>query len=139
MVLSIFTHVAIRPHSVQTLQELRNQEAVIHLITARSEKFRGITEEWLRKHNVPYDALHMNPSHGQGYSKGEKCVELGVEFFVDDNLENCVDAAHHGVNVVLFEASHNKGRKTTIQRVTDWLHIRELIHSMLHRRSHVAR
>lgn len=139
MVHSIFAHVPIRPHSVQTLEELRNQEAVIHLITARNETFRGITEKWLKKHNVPYDGLHMSPSNGQGYSKGAKCVELGVEFFVDDNLENCIDAAHHGVHVVLFEASHNKGRTTTIQRVTDWLHIREQIDSVLHRRSRAVR
>lgn len=139
VVRSIITNVTIRPYCVQVLNELSEIEAEIHLITARDEKFRDLTENWLAKHKVPYDTLHMSPGSGQKYSKGAKCVELGVEFFVDDNLENCIDVTNHGVHVVLFEASHNKGRKTNITRVSDWLDIKDQIHSILRSSSQIAR
>lgn len=33
----------------------------IAIITGRPEKWRGPTEDWLYKHGVPYDTLHMRP------------------------------------------------------------------------------
>jgi len=123
---SIFASVPIRPHCAETLTKLWDQGCTIHLITARDEEHRQVTEAWLKKHEIPYHTLSMSP-HKQSYSKGDRCVELGVDFFVDDKFENAHEVAERGIYTLLFHASHNRDRETTLPRVRSWLDINEHI------------
>ncbi|MCK9526107.1 MAG: hypothetical protein M0R49_09310 [Limnochordia bacterium] len=122
----IFRAVPIRDHAVQTLQDLRDQKHTIHLITARDERHRSVTEEWLNRQGVPYDSLFMSPPQ-ESYSKGTLCQELGVGFFVDDKVENALETAKNGVYTLLFHASHNLGQETSLPLVKDWAEVREHI------------
>jgi hypothetical protein len=119
---SIISTVPIRPHCAEILGKLWDQGCTIHLITARDEEHRQVTEYWLKKHNLPYHSLFMSP-HRENYSKGDRCVELGVDFFVDDKLENAHDVAERGIYTLLFHASHNRHRQTVLPRVKNWLEI----------------
>lgn len=69
-----------------------------HIVTGRLEKYRGETEEWLKRHGVEFEAMHMTPFHskaermsamkfagGRGGWKSVIVKELGVELF----LESC--------------------------------------------------
>lgn len=125
----ILTSVPARPGSVAVLSRLWQAGHEIHLITARSEPLRKVTEDWLKRHQVPYTALHMSPSPEEDYSKGEKCRELGVEFFVDDHYPNCIDTANRGVYTLLFHTSHNRHFQCPpgIKRVYNWREIAQHI------------
>jgi phosphatidate phosphatase APP1 len=39
-----------------------SQDHTIVLVSGRPEDFRGVTEEWLRKHKIPYEQLWMRKS-----------------------------------------------------------------------------
>ena len=61
----------------------------IHFITARQEEAEEVTRDWLAKHKIPYSSLTVI---GYGNNKGPKIKALGLNYFVDDFVEN-VDAA----------------------------------------------
>lgn len=125
----ILTSVTPRQGCVQVLRGLLQAGYEVHLITARSEFLRPVTEDWLHRYQVPYTALHMSPSLEEDYSKGERCDQLGVEFFVDDHYPNCIDTADRGVYTLLFHASHNKhfSCPPEITRVYNWREIAQHI------------
>ena len=128
----IIETVPIREQAAETLKDLKDRKHTIHLITARDERHRSITEGWLQRHGVPYDRLFMSSSQ-QSYSKGALCKELQVSFFVDDKIENALDTAKHSVYTLLFHASHNLGRTHSLPLVKDWTQVRE--HIDLHLRN----
>ncbi|HHY09856.1 MAG TPA: hypothetical protein GX528_04730, partial [Firmicutes bacterium] len=128
MLETVYKTVAPRPHCARVLQKLQGFGAKIHLITARDERHRALTKRWLKKHEIPYDTLWMSPPD-KSYCKGTKCLKLGVDLFVDDNLENAESAAGRGIFTLLFHASHNRDRPTSLPRVKDWLEIEAYIRS----------
>jgi len=125
----ILSSVPIRSECVPVLSQLSQAGHEIHLITAREEFLRPVTEDWLQRHGVPYTALHMGSDTGTSLSKGEKCRQLGVQFFVDDHYRNCLDTASRGVYTLLFNASHNRDWQCppAIARVYNWLDIAQHI------------
>ncbi len=122
----ILESVPIREHAGATLQDLHSIGHTVHLITARDERFRPITERWLQRHQVPYHSLFMSPPQ-QSYSKGSLCKELQVGFFVDDKIENALDTAGNGIYTLLFHASHNLHHSSALPLVKDWLEVQEHI------------
>lgn len=67
-----------------------------HIVTARAEKYRNETENWLKRHGVQFGTLHMTPFHtkaermdamrfagGRGGWKAGIVKETGVEFFIE--------------------------------------------------------
>jgi len=131
----ILQKVPIREHAAETLQELQKDKHTIHLITARDERHRSLTEDWLKRHGVPYNQLFMSQPK-QSYSKGALCQQLRVGFFVDDKVENALDTASHGIYTLLFHASHNLGKADSLPLVKDWLQVRE--HIELHLRNNAS-
>jgi uncharacterized HAD superfamily protein len=72
------------------------QRPIGHIVTGRLEKYRGETEEWLARHGIQFEALHMTPFHskaermsamkfagGRGGWKARIVKDLGVEFFIE--------------------------------------------------------
>jgi uncharacterized HAD superfamily protein len=134
----IFTSVPVRDYAPETLRALAERGGIIHLITHRDTRHRQITETWLRRHGIPYHSLTMCPT-GYGYSKKERCLELGVQFFVDDKLENAEEVAAAGIYTLLFHASHNAGRPTKVPLVKDWREVARHIDFFLDQRQRQAR
>lgn len=135
---TIFKTVPPREHSAETIQGLFSRGCTVHLITARDERHRGVTENWLYRHNIPYHTLSMSPAH-QSYSKGAKCQELGVEFFVDDKAENAEDVASRDIYTLLYHASHNRHHETSIPLVKSWLEVQAHIALFFEQRNRQAR
>lgn len=123
---TIFETVPTREYAATTLQNLHSGGHTVHLITARDERFRPITERWLQRHHIPYHSLFMSPPQ-QSYSKGTLCKELQIGFFVDDKVENALDTASNGVYTLLFHASHNLHHKNSLPLVKNWLEVQEHI------------
>lgn len=79
---------------VVSLLNLCDERGVILILTARPERTREATEDWLSWHAIPYDALYMRPK-GVREDDSELKVKmlekflrlhpgLRVEFVVDD-------------------------------------------------------
>lgn len=68
------------------------KEHFIVILTAKEERFRGMTEVWLSQHNVKYDRLIMKPDDLHGVNSPEwKSIAISqmpshesVHLFVDD-------------------------------------------------------
>ena len=47
--------------------KVNSSQLIGHIFTSRFEKYRKETENWLKKHNISYDKLHMlNVRKAQG-------------------------------------------------------------------------
>ncbi|MGI6640068.1 MAG: 5' nucleotidase, NT5C type [Limnochordia bacterium] len=113
-----------RPLCREVLHELIAQGHLIYLITARRAQFRPVTLRWLAAHEIPYHRLYMREDITRPFSKGELCQRLGVEFFVDDHYENCVDLKAHNIYTLMFHASHNVDKQESMTVVYSWEDIR---------------
>ena len=58
---------------------------IVILVTARYEKYRKLTEEWLDKFNIPYDFLYMRPNdvHGEDTDYKKKVYEDLIKPYYD--------------------------------------------------------
>lgn len=66
-----------------------------HVVTCRLEKYRSETEQWLQRHHIEYQALHMMPyetkgerisacrNGGRGLWKASVIKDIGTEFFIE--------------------------------------------------------
>jgi len=77
----------------------------IYIITAREEQYGRETQEWLKKHELPYDDLLLLGNH----DKKEACLAKKLHVMVEDTLEIGVDVSAAGVPVLLMDAPYNRG------------------------------
>lgn len=101
---------------VELLHCLNDKHDIIGL-TSRPEKFRGLTMQWLTKHNIHLDDLWMRPDKNFKPAqevKIEQCVEkLGEEwqqkilFMIDDNER--VIGAFKAQGVSCLQIFHRRG------------------------------
>jgi len=87
------------PETVDLIKRLKDHGCEIFLNTARFDEDRGVTEEWLKKHAIPYDRLLMGKPH--------------ADLYIDDKnypQPFCpTDAAHFGA--IIEEAMSHAGRR----------------------------
>lgn len=83
----VYQEVNSAPGARETLTQLAEQGHSLILITARNEKFRDLTENWLEKHQIPYHELHHQ------YDKAPLVVEKNISLFIDDKKENALNIA----------------------------------------------
>jgi uncharacterized HAD superfamily protein len=116
----VFRKVKPQPGSRELIEYLQDAGFTVHLITARFPCYEDVTREWLASHGFRPNALWFVNA------KGALCRELGVELFVDDYWENCLDVRDHGIKALLMSAPHNLGcpEEQGICRVENWEEIR---------------
>lgn len=100
----IITTSPVIPFARRNIQQLVKEGWQVHIITARNPRYSNVTEKWLRQQNIPYSGLHLLDSH----DKLEVCKELGVRLMIEDNIHNSYQLANDGINVILFNAPHNR-------------------------------
>lgn len=81
------------------------QHHEIYIITARDKRYREETQEWLKKHGLPYDELLLLGSH----DKKEPCLARNLKVLVEDTLEIGVEVSSAGIPVLLLDAPYNQG------------------------------
>jgi uncharacterized protein len=99
--------------------------AEIFIVTARPEKYREITMNWLLKHfpEMFNDVVFTGQYHGavKPMKKSEVCKELGIEIFIDDALHNVRDVASAGIKTFLFDKPWNREETPeNVKRVLSW-------------------
>ena len=100
----------------------------IHIVSARENRMKHVTEKWLCDHEIPRDTLSLLGTH----NKVSKAQELCCDIFIEDRYENAVQLASVGINVLLIDCNYNQGHcNSGITRVANWLeienHIKEYV------------
>lgn len=112
------------PGAAETISLLKRNGVEIYLITARGEKYREITNDWLNKHNIKFDKLIMTKE------KAAKCLEYRIDLMVEDEPENCRSISME-TPVLCMSYKYNECLEgmDNITRVSNWAEIyNEVIH-----------
>ncbi|HHU85417.1 MAG: 5' nucleotidase, NT5C type [Pelotomaculaceae bacterium] len=92
----------------------------VYIVTARDERYRQETMDWLSKYNLPYDELLLLGSH----EKKEACLSRNLSVLVEDTLEIGVKVSSAGVPVLLLDAPYNQGAlPDLIYRAYSWFDV----------------
>lgn len=102
------------------------REHSIHFVTAREEKMREVSVEWLERHDMPMDTISLLGSH----YKVDKAKELKSDLFIEDNYANAIQLAQAGFDVLLIDCTYNRGPlPEQVIRVKNWAEILKIIDS----------
>lgn len=119
--------VTLKENVVEIITKLKNEGNKIIFITARNfddySNPYDITYNYLERYSIPYDKLFINVKN-----KGEKCLEEGIDLFIDDNMRNCKDVIEVGVKTFQFDAIFTSDVEGAT-RVYSWNEVYDLINS----------
>ncbi len=100
------------------------QNHKIHFVTAREEKMRDISTEWLERNRIPMDSIWLLGSH----YKVDKARELKSDLFIEDNYNNALQLSQAGFDVLLIDCPYNRGPVPhNVTRVRNWFEIGTII------------
>ena len=106
------------------LDDLKKHNFTIILITARDEKYRKITEDWLDKYEIVYDKLIHK------INKVPCAKEKNIQLFIEDDQNNAESFLNNGIGIILFDKEHNRDSEEIKNkyRVENWKQAEELIY-----------
>lgn len=81
-----------------------NEYSEVHIITARDEKYRKETVEWLKENGIEYDSLIMTG----GESKKNIINNLGLDVMIDDKPELFYEMKDSQTTMVCVDYGYNK-------------------------------
>lgn len=98
-------------HARRVMQRWRRAGHEVSIVTARHEAARSTTEAFLRRNDIPHDALVMNAR-----------IKTGYDILVDDAPHNVLTAAADGSLALLMDHPYNRDVPTKRNpiRVRDW-------------------
>ena len=113
---------ALTPGAKETLERLKKEGHQIYVITYRGEYRRQEiidAEALLKQINIEFDGKYWGV-----FNKMEKCKELGINVYIDDNPSKIEQFASYPINVLYFKdtgirSTKNKNAKT----VYNWMDI----------------
>lgn len=121
----IHSSAVLRQYVKDMLNEINNNHN-IYYITARPEKYREVTSEWIKVSGLPRGELFMMGNH----NKEEKAKELDCHIFIEDRYRNAVMLAKAGFKVLLIDSNYNRYPLIDgIKRVYNWKEIYDEISS----------
>lgn len=111
------------PDSIQVLREFADH-APLTFVTARPD--REPIVDWLHNALGP-DALTNARivAMGEHDNKPGYVRDLGLDYFIDDRAETCLQLTRHGISAVVFDQPWNRGRHD-LPAVRNWREIRAL-------------
>ncbi|MGI9862333.1 HAD family acid phosphatase [Moorella naiadis] len=104
--LELFAEAKPMPGAVEALDILASGGIEIYYLTARPEKARGITVEWLKRWGFPEVRLIMTRE------KDEAAKELGLGLVMEDAPPEIAKLEKVGIDVVIYRQPYNKGMFT---------------------------
>jgi hypothetical protein len=112
------------PHAVAVLTEM-SACAPVTFITARPQ--REPVDRWLES-NFPQDVYRNSRlvAMGKHEGKAQYVRELGLQYFVDDRVETCIELAQAGIFPIVFAHPWNRGRHS-FASIDSWLDIKQRI------------
>ncbi|CAK9010820.1 unnamed protein product [Durusdinium trenchii] len=121
--------------SQEALQGLKSAGFELHAVTSRPGHCKSSTERFLaRCFPALISGLHF--ASASGPSKGELCRQLGAVALVDDQLQNVMDAASHGVRCVVLDLqgqyvwNHSTSLPNGAQRLYSWAETASFVMSL---------
>jgi orotate phosphoribosyltransferase len=81
-----------------------------HLVSCRLEKYRGLTEEWLKRHQIKYGTLHLMDlpnkkarleSNSHGSFKAKIYKSTGAMMFIESSLRQAIEICRIANSAVL--------------------------------------
>ena len=95
---------------------------------------KDATRRWLDERidaTIPVYMSHNPMANSEARSKGEICAELGAQYLVDDNVNNCQNAAEYGVEPLLFGSyGWNDAAPSGLRRFGTWAEVGDyLLHA----------
>lgn len=114
---------AVRPGVKEVISKLHDYHN-IHFVTARHERMRNVSLEWMSRHRIPMDSISFLGSH----NKINRARELSSDIFIEDRYENAISLSRAGFDVLLIDCSYNKGiLPANVKRVGNWSQIFKII------------
>lgn len=98
-----------RENAVEVINRLKKEGHKIYIITARDSEFHDnpylLSKNWLDKNNIECDQIIVNARE-----KGIVCKNENIDLFIDEQLNNCLDALKEGIKVIRIsnEICNNK-------------------------------
>jgi uncharacterized HAD superfamily protein len=111
----------VMPHNYaeHATKKLRNEGFGIALITSRSSKLRGLTEDWLEEHDIAYDAIYFIESS----RKHEIILDLDAKAFVEDRFDVLESVVHRykplDLGLYVIDYPYNRSDNEYIVRTPD--------------------
>jgi uncharacterized HAD superfamily protein len=103
---------------------------MIHFITAREERMREVTLEWLDNNQIPMDSIALLGNT----NKVQQAQIAGCDIFIEDRYENAIQLAEAGYDVLLIDCGYNKGElPKNVTRVRNWIQIDKIIENRFQR------
>ena len=119
----IHTEARIRIGARDVLGKLARKHRV-HLVSARPEKMRDVTEEWLKRYQIESSTLALLGDPNKIW----KARQLECDCFIEDSYANAIQLAQAGFEVLLLDCSYNKGAlPSDVTRVKNWFQIFSII------------
>ncbi len=125
---NILEECKVMPDVAKVCQQLKKQGHSIYFITARFNNIENcnteeITKKTLKESNIPYDKLIINAQDKLKFSE-----ELGINIFIEDSYDTCVELANKGIHSILMTSKFNEKVDTgNIKRVHNWKEVFEQI------------
>ena len=108
----------LKPYAKEVLNELsKNNE--LYIITARSDYYsknvKPLTKEFIKNNNLPIKDIYFD-CFEEG--KAIMCDKLNIDLFIDDYINNCLEAKNRGIKVLLFNSEYEG-----LDNVNSWLDV----------------
>ena len=120
------------------LRELATDYKLIAL-TSRVQQMMPITNEWIQSHFHDisleiysagiWDKLEKG---AHKHTKSDMCLELGVDYLIDDQLKHCIAASEVGVRSILYGNypwNQSGSLPEGVERAKDWRAVTEYFKS----------
>ena len=123
-----YMNLEIKKDSKEIINKLFNEGHEIYIVTYRTNECFGNAYDfcytWLTNNDIKFTKLIVNRG-----DKGNVCKEENIDLFIDDRLENCIDAIKNGSKAILFD--ENKFYDTDLISVITWKEVEKIIGEMI--------
>ncbi len=111
------------PYVKNVLNNLKKNNFTLFIITARKDKYKDLTSNWLKKYNIPYDFLYHQED------KAAIALNKNIEIFAEDNLENAISLIKNQIPVIIMDRYHNRSinENKYVFRVNNWKQLEQVI------------
>jgi uncharacterized HAD superfamily protein len=113
-------------NAAEVLTRLAQKGHTIYFITARPgmKNIRKVTENWLKKHDFPYNGKNLIMS---AQDKAKEAKKMEVELFFEDAPNHLLNLVKNKVPTVIVDAVYNRDFPYALPRITDWRQAYELV------------
>lgn len=114
--INFYKDVVAREDAIKGINKLYEDGYEIIFITRRSNKLKTkwTTKKWLKNNGFKFHGIVLGCKE-----KGEKCKELGINYFIDNEVDNVSSAIENGADSILMGTVFNKKEKK-YNRVENW-------------------